>query len=460
MNSKQEMLTYIKENISKYQDDLMELIKIPSVSTDPDFANDVKKAAKWLKSYLEDLDFTATVYETPKHPIVVAESNDVDSAEACKTILIYGHYDVQPSDPDELWETPPFTPTIIGSQMFARGASDMKGQFIATAAAAAAFRKFYPGQIKIKFILEGEEESGSPSLKQFLIDHKDLLQADLALNPDAGMIAKSIPAITLGLRGMVDLELTVSGPDHDLHSGSYGGVIDNPIHVLSTLIDKLHNKDGKIAIPGFYDNVLDLSVEERESINKNPTNEKIILFQTGAPNLWGETGYTVPERTGIRPSLSVNGMYGGYTGEGSKTIIPASATAKITIRLVKNQQPQRIYQLFQEFIDHNIPDTVTWNIEYRSGAKAAKTNPQHLSNKSLVKAISEIWNIEPIYKMEGGSIPVVNQMEDILGVESILTGFGLADDRIHSPNEKLDLECWAMGIEAFALFFVYYCEQK
>jgi acetylornithine deacetylase/succinyl-diaminopimelate desuccinylase-like protein len=297
-------------------------------------------------------------------------------------------------------------------------------------------------------------------MKKFLVEHKDMLKADLCLNPDAGMISRDIPSITLGLRGMVDFELSVIGPDHDLHSGSYGGVIDNPVHVLSTIIAKLHDSNGKITIPGFYDNVLELSNEERTSINKNPTNENTILKHTNAPQLWGETGYTVPERTGIRPSLSVNGMYGGYTGDGSKTIIPSSATAKITIRLVKDQYPDRIHKLFLDFLEKNMPPTVSWHLDYRSGAKAAKTDAQHSSNQALVKAIEEIWHTKPIYKMEGGTIPVVNQMEEIIDVKSILTGFGLADDRIHSPNEKLDLKAWSMGIEALALFFLYYCEQS
>jgi acetylornithine deacetylase/succinyl-diaminopimelate desuccinylase-like protein len=460
MSSKQDMLSFIKENLPKTREDLENLLRIPSVSTDPDYADDVKKAAQWIKNYLSEKGYQTTIFETQLHPMVYAESTDVSDEDACQTILIYGHYDVQPSDPNELWNTPPFEPTVIGDELHARGSSDMKGQFIVTAAAAEAFRKYYPGKVKIKFLLEGEEETGSPSMKKFLVEHKDLLQADLCLNPDAGMISRDIPSITLGLRGMVDFELTVTGPDHDLHSGSYGGLIENPVHVLSSVVAKLHDDDGRIAIPGFYDNVLELSAEERESINKNPTNQETVVAHTKAPKLWGEKGYTVPERTGIRPSLSVNGMYGGYTGEGSKTIIPSTATAKITIRLVKDQDPARINTLFQKYLEEIMPETVTWDLNYRSGAKAAKTDAQHSSNKALVKAIEEIWGIKPIYKMEGGSIPVVNHMEEILGVKSILTGFGLADDRIHSPNEKLDLKCWAMGIEALALFFLYYCEQS
>jgi acetylornithine deacetylase/succinyl-diaminopimelate desuccinylase-like protein len=460
MTNKQEMLSSIKNNLPKYQEDLMNLIRIPSVSTDPGFAKDVKRAANWLKEYLSEKGYQTTIFETPLHPMVFAESTDVNENEACQTILIYGHYDVQPSDPNELWTTKPFEPTIIGDELHARGASDMKGQFIAAAAAAEAFRMYYPGKVKIKFLLEGEEETGSPSMKKFLIEHKDMLKADLCLNPDAGMISREIPSITLGLRGMVDFELTVTGPDHDLHSGGYGGLIDNPVHVLSTIVGKLHDENGKIAIPGFYDNVIELSDDERDSINKNPTNENQVLQHTRVPKLWGEKGYSVPERTGIRPSLSVNGMYGGYTGEGSKTIIPSKATAKITIRLVKDQDPVRIEKLFREFLEKNMPETVTWHLNYRSGAKAAKTDANHSSNIALVKAIEEIWGIKPIYKMEGGSIPVVNHMEEIIGVKSILTGFGLADDRIHSPNEKLDLVSWSRGIEALALFFLYYCEQK
>jgi acetylornithine deacetylase/succinyl-diaminopimelate desuccinylase-like protein len=460
MDNKKEMLAYITENLPKYMKDMMGLIKIPSVSTDPEHKEDVISAAQWLKDYLTDLGYAAKIFTTPKHPIVFAESNTNDASTPCPTVLIYGHYDVQPSDPDDLWETPPFTPTIIGHELFARGASDMKGQFIATAAAAQAFQKFYPGKIKVKFLLEGEEEIGSPSLDDFLSTHKDILKADITLNPDAGMIAKDIPTITLGLRGMANFELTVTGPDRDLHSGSYGGVVDNPIHVLGSLIGSFHDKDGKIAIPGFYDDVVELSAAERESINKNPTGVQNILNQTGAPMLWGEKEYTISERTGIRPSLNINGIFGGYTGEGSKTIIPSSATAKISFRLVKNQDPMKVKASLLKYLTNNMPDTVTWKLEYLSGAKAAMTNPEHPSNQALIKALTEIWGKQPIYKMEGGSIPVVNSMEDILGLESILTGFGLSGDRIHSPNERLNLECWEMGIRALSLFFLYYCEQN
>jgi acetylornithine deacetylase/succinyl-diaminopimelate desuccinylase-like protein len=460
MDNKQAMLTYISENLPRYQKDLMELVRIPSVSTDPSHQADILKAANWLKAYLLNLGYHANIYPTQKHPIVIAESIDGPIEQVCPTVLIYGHYDVQPSDPDDQWKTPPFEPMIIGHEMFARGASDMKGQFIATAAAAEAFREFFPGRIKIKFILEGEEEIGSPNLIKFLEEHADLLKADVALNPDAGMIAKDIPTITLGLRGIINFELMVTGPDHDLHSGSYGGVIDNPIHVLSSIIGKMHDENGKINIPGFYDDVEEISISERESINKCPTNEKVILDQTSAPMVWGESGYTIPERIGIRPSLNVNGIFGGYTGEGSKTIIPSTATAKLSFRLVKNQQPDKVNTQLRAFLEKNMPGTIKWDLKVFSGAKAARTNPDHPANQALIYALTDIWGIAPLYKMEGGSIPVVNDMEKILGVGSILTGFGLADDRIHSPNEKLDLECWAMGIQALALFFYHYCDQN
>ena len=457
----QDMLTYITDNLSRYQEELMELVKIPSISTVPEHKEDMLTAALWLKNYLMKMGYRAEIFETEKHPVVFAESLDADpiAGECCPTVLIYGHYDVQPSDPNEAWHTPPFSPTIINRELFGRGTSDMKGQFIATAAAAEAFRKFYPGKMKIKFLVEGEEEIGSPNLEKFLVEHKDLLKADIALNPDAGMISKEIPMITLGLRGMASFELIVNGPNRDLHSGSYGGVIDNPIHVLSTIIGNLHDEHGRITLPGFYDDVLELSTLERDSINMISTNEQTIKEQTGVNNVWGEENYSIPERIGIRPSLTVNGIFGGYTGKGSKTIIPSSATAKITIRLVKNQDPKKVESNLKAYFIENMPDTVTWKMINFSGSKAAKTNPEHPSNRALIKALEEIWGKQTVFKMEGGSISVVNIMESVLGLESILTGFGLADDRIHSPNEKLDLDCWEKGIKALSLFFYYYCEQ-
>ncbi len=461
MNQNQEMLNFITENLPRFQEELMELIRIPSISTVPEHKEDMYSAAKWLKQYLINLGYQVEIFETEKHPVVFAESVDTDpnAGVCCPTVLIYGHYDVQPSDPNDAWHTPPFSPTIVDRELFGRGASDMKGQFIATAAAAEAFRKYYPGKMKIKFLVEGEEEIGSPNLEKFLIEHKDILKADIALNPDAGMISKDIPMITLGLRGVASFELVVTGPNRDLHSGSYGGVIDNPIHVLSSLIGKLHDEHGKITLPGFYDDVVELSTMERDSINLISTNEQSIKDQTGVANIWGEESYTVPERIGIRPSLSVNGIFGGYTGKGSKTIIPSSATAKFSIRLVKNQDPQKIEAILKKYFSETIPTTVTWKLKTFSGSKAAKTNPEHPSNRALIKALEEIWGKKTVFKMEGGSISVVNIMETVLGLDSILTGFGLAGDRIHSPNEKLDLDCWEMGIKALSLFFYYYCEQ-
>jgi len=462
MNRNQEMLAYVNENINRFQSELMELVKIPSISTAPAHTDDMQATAQWIQKYLTKLGYKSEIFPTAKHPIVFAESPDPETQgnRLCPTVLIYGHYDVQPSDPDDAWDSAPFTPTIVNRKMFGRGTSDMKGQFIATAAAAEAFRKFYPDRIKLKFLIEGEEEIGSPNFETFLKEHKEMLKADVALNPDAGMISKDIPMITLGLRGIAFFELTVFGPNRDLHSGSYGGVIENPIHILGKIIGNLHNEKGKINIPGMYDDVIDLPDSERESINLISTNEASIRTQTGVPEVWGEEHYTIPERIGVRPSLSVNGIFGGYSGNGSKTIIPSSATAKISIRLVKNQDPKIIEKQIREYFKQVMPKTVTWEMTNYSGSKAAKTNPNHPSNQAMIKALEEIWSKKTVYKMEGGSISVVNTMETVLGLESILTGFGLAGDKIHSPNESLDLDCWEMGIKALSLFFSHYCEQQ
>jgi len=447
-----EAIKYFDKNYEKILSELIDFIAIPSVSTDPDRKDDVLKAAKFIANKLSNIGMeNVQIFPTLRHPIIYADHLHAGSTQP--TVLIYGHYDVQPEDPIELWNTPPFEPTIVGDTLIARGASDMKGQIFACAAAIQSIKQTGELPINIKFILEGEEEIGSPNLVSFLKEHKDLLRSDFALNTDAGMPRKDLPSITYGLRGLAYFEVRVFGPDHDLHSGSYGGVVHNPAQVLAELISKMHDTEGKVTLPGFYDHVLALSEEERAALSRYMVNDEEYCLQTGAPALWGEKGFLPMERIGNRPTLEVNGFLSGFIGSGSKTIIPAKAMAKISTRLVPNQKPELIYEQLVSFMRTHAPDTVRWEVDQLSTGSPSISDINMPASKALHKAFIETWGVEPAYKREGGSVPVVADMQQILGIDSVLTGFGLPDDRIHSPNEKLDLPTWHKGIHALIRFF-------
>lgn len=425
-------------------------LRIPSVSADPEMKPNLLEAANFLKSYFEKLGMdSVTIYPTGLHPIVFAEKKS--RHPRVKTLLIYGHYDVQPPDPLDSWTTPAFEPTIRGENLYARGASDMKGQIMASVFALESVMKTGDLPINIKFILEGEEEVGSPSLEAFIHDHADLLKCDMILNPDAGMINKDTPTIVTGLRGLIYFEIRIDGPKADLHSGLFGGNIANPANVLAKIIAQLHNPDGSVAIPGFYDRVRKLSEEDRKYIAMNPTSDAEFLEVTGSPAIYGEQGYSVLERQGARPTLDVNGLYSGFIGEGAKTIIPAYAKAKISCRLVADQQHAEIYELAEKHIRTLVPPTVKVSFIKHSGG------PFYLADDApglprFVDALKETWNKDVTFKREGGSVPVATVMQEVLGVKSILTGFGLPDDAIHSPNEHLHLPSWKKGIEAYIRF--------
>jgi acetylornithine deacetylase/succinyl-diaminopimelate desuccinylase-like protein len=390
------------------------------------------------------------IFPTPKHPIVFGE---LITAPTLPTVLIYGHYDVQPEEPLELWHTPPFEATIKGDNLYGRGASDMKGQVVSTFGAVQAYLSSGKPQINLKYLLEGEEEIGSPSLTAFLREHKDLLACSFALNPDAGMIAPDLPTIIYALRGLAYFEVRVYGPEHDLHSGLFGGAVHNPAIVLSELIAGLHDEHGRITLPGFYDRVKPIPAEERKVIADLPMGDDFYLKNTGAPALAGEEGFSVSERVGARPSLDVNGLFSGFTGAGSKTVIPAWAMAKISMRLVPHQDPVEVKaQLSQDLTEH-APKTVRWELITYAGGEACETDLNYPAVKALRDALTTVWGKPPVYKREGGSIPVVVDMKKILGVESVLSGFGLPDDNLHAPNEKLHLPTWYLGIEALTHFF-------
>jgi acetylornithine deacetylase/succinyl-diaminopimelate desuccinylase-like protein len=437
------------DNYDQSLRELQELVAIPSISTDPNHQQDMLRAAQWIEAKFNSLGFTTQIFKTEKHPIVFAE---YITSPTAATILVYGHYDVQPPDPLDLWETGPFTPTIRGEHLYGRGASDMKGQMIASIKAVEALLQFDALKVNVKFMIEGEEEIGSPSLRKFLEDHQDLLAADIALNPDTGMISPSTPTITLGLRGVAHYEIRIYGPDHDLHSGMFGGIVHNPAQVLCDVLSGMHDETGKVTLPGFYDRVRQLSDDEKVELSRLPMTEETYLRQTGVPKLWGEPQFTPVERLGARPTLEINGLYSGYIGEGSKTIIPSYSMGKISLRLVPNQEPDEIIAQIREYLEKKIPDTVRWEMVGPRGAPASIVDRDLPATQALKKALEAVWGTSPVYKLEGGSVPVVASMEQILGLKSVLTGFGLPEDNIHSPNEKLHIPTWKNGIDTLIHF--------
>lgn len=448
----EDALQYAHVNKNKFIEDLRDFIRIKSISTDPHHAPDMEKAANWLTEILMKSGCqNSRVYKTSGHPIVFGEYRS--NRSHARTILIYGHYDVQPIDPIKLWESNPFEPEIVGDRLFARGASDMKGQVIASIKAVESIlsqKEEIP--LNLKFIIEGEEEIGSPSLPEFLESHKELLQCDIVLNPDAGMLSVSTPAITYGLRGLAYFELRITGSKQDLHSGQYGGIIHNPAQVLCEVIAKMHDNQGKVTLPGFYENVRPASPEERERLAALKQEDAIFMQQTGVKKLWGEKGYSAIERIGLRPTLEINGINSGFSGLGAKTVIPSSAIAKISMRLVPDQDPAKVRDQLEDFLKGNIPDTVQWELFELAGGPASLTDPNRREVQAMVDALAKVWGQKPVFQRSGGSIPVVAQMQTHLGVDSILTGFGLPDDNIHAPNEKLHIPTWSGGIDAIIHF--------
>jgi acetylornithine deacetylase/succinyl-diaminopimelate desuccinylase-like protein len=384
------------------------------------------------------------------HPVVYAEH--IKNPDA-KTVLVYGHYDVQPPDPLDLWETGPFEPEVRGDLLYARGASDMKGQVLATFHAIESVMQAGDLPVNLKFLIEGEEEIGSKNLEDFLDQNADKFKADVSLNPDAGMMGEDMPTITYGLRGLAYMEIHVWGPKADLHSGLYGGAVHNPAQVLAELVAKMHDEKGRITLPGFYDNVRPLSEQERADFARLPNDDQSYLVETGVPALWGEEGYTSAERTGARPSLDVNGLLSGWTGPGSKTVLPAKAMAKISCRLVADQDHNEVVEQMKQFMEANAPKTVQWEVKNLTGSPYAIADLENPGIKAMHKAMETVWGSRPLYRREGGSIGAVALLQSICGVESVLVGMGLPSDNIHSPNEHLHLPTWYKGIDAFIHFF-------
>lgn len=429
-----------------------EFVQIPSISTDPERAKDVQKAAEFLVKKLKSIGIEKVkINPTKRHPIVTGEYLHAGTDQP--VILVYGHYDVQPIDPIELWDHQPFDPTTVGDLYYGRGASDMKGQVWACITAIESILHEGDFPVNLKFVFEGEEEIGSLNFAEFVENNKEVLRATTCLNPDAGMIAAKMPTITYGLRGLAYFELKVFGPAHDLHSGSFGGVVHNPAQVLADLIAGMHDSSGRITLPGYYKSVRSLSKSERQEMARLNIGDDFYLKQTGSPNLWGEKGYTSLERTGARPTLEINGMLSGFTGEGAKTVIPAWAMAKISSRLVPDQDPNEVHQQLLEYLKKNTPDTVRWELTMISGGYPSISDISSSETKALSNALESVWGVKPIYKREGGSVSVVVDLQEKLGMDSLLTGFGLPEDNIHAPNEHLHLPTWYKGIEALIHFF-------
>lgn len=454
--------SYISSNRERFLNELLDILRIPSISADPAYASDVVRMADATRdSLLRAGADRAEVMQTPGYPIVYGEKI-IDPA--LPTVLVYGHYDVQPADPIELWDSPAFEPVIKPTSIhpegaiFARGACDDKGQFYMHVKAFEAMVASNELPCNVKFIIEGEEEVGSANLDGFLKQHKNLLKADVVLVSDTGIIANDVPSITTGLRGLSYIEVEVTGPNRDLHSGLYGGSVPNPINILCEMIASLKNDQQRIAIPGFYDDVVELSVEERTEMAKAPYSERHFKQSIGISEVEGEHGYSVPERKSIRPTLDVNGIWGGYIGEGAKTVIASKAHAKISMRLVPNQDSATITRLFKEHFERMAPASVKVRVTPHHGGEAAVTPIDSVAYRAASRAMEETYGKKPVPVRSGGSIPIVASFEKILGLKTVLFGFGLDSDAIHSPNEHYGVFNYFKGIETIPLFYKYFAE--
>jgi acetylornithine deacetylase/succinyl-diaminopimelate desuccinylase-like protein len=449
---RQSALEYAHQNNGRFLEELKDFLAIPSISTSPEYKADVQRAAEWVTGQLRSLGMdNVQIMPTGGHPVVYGEQ--LKAGKDAPTILIYGHYDIQPVDPLELWTSDPFKAEVRGDNLYARGSSDMKGQVIASLKAVESIILTGALPVNVKWFIEGEEEIGSAHLGEFIKKNAKLLKADFCINPDAGMINADSPTITYGLRGLAYFEVRVFGPDRDLHSGLFGGTVHNPAQALAELIAGMHDKKGRITLPGFYDKVRKAGKAERADIARLPTKAKHFLNQTGVPALWGEPEYSPEERVSIRPTLEVNGLLSGFTGEGSKTVLPAWAMAKISCRLVPDQDPDKIHKSLIQYMKKNAPKTIKWDVKSLHSAGTAITERDSVGVRAMAKGLEQVWGKRPLFKREGGSIGVVVELQKYAGVDSVLTGFGLPEDNAHSPNEKLHLPTWTKGIDAFINMF-------
>ncbi len=449
---------YQDQHKERFLNELLELLRIPSVSARTENKDDMLDCAKLVQQRLQEAGAdTVNIYETAGHPIVYGEKI-IDPSKP--TILVYGHYDVQPADPLDLWKSGPFDPTIIDGKIFARGSCDDKGQFYMHVKALETMTQTNTLPANVKFLIEGEEEVGSPNLATFVKANKDLLKADVILISDTSMLSMENPSIDIGVRGLSYIEVEITGPNRDLHSGVYGGAVANPITMLAKMIASCHDENNHITIPGFYDGVIDATPEERAKMAKAPFDEAEYKTDLGVSSLWGEQGYTTNERTGIRPTLEVNGIWGGYTGEGAKTVLPSKAFAKISARLVPNQSSTVITEKLLNYFKSIAPAGVTVKAEEHHGGEPYITPIDSDAYQAAAKAIHATFGKDPIPVRGGGSIPICALFEKELGLKIVFMGFGLDSDNLHSPNEKFDIFNFYKGIETIPYFHQFYTEGK
>tara|TARA_B100001778_G_scaffold199427_1_gene164629 strand:- start:70 stop:1434 length:1365 start_codon:yes stop_codon:yes gene_type:complete len=449
---------YIHKNKERFLDELFELLRIESVSADSKFKKEVDKAADWLVGSFEKINLdNVEKIKTKGHPIVYAEKILDDSFP---TILVYGHYDVQPADPYELWDSPPFEPTIKNEKIYARGACDDKGQMYMHLKAYESLQNTSKINFNIKFMIEGEEECGSDSLEEFVSNNKEKLSADVIVISDTSIINNDNPSITVGLRGLSYMEVELTGPNRDLHSGTYGGAVNNPINQLCEMIASLKDKNGIIQIPGFYDKVVTYKEEERDIINKVPFDLSEFKSHIDIGDTFGETGFSTVERIGTRPTLDVNGIWGGYTNEGAKTVLPSKAYAKISMRLVSNQSSSEISSLFTNHLNNICPKSCKIKVTEHHGGEPCVVNTDTKGYRSAYKAFQDVWKKDPVPTFDGGSIPIVALFKKELSLDSILMGFGLDEDAIHSPNESYGLFNFYKGIETITCFYQNFAENE
>ncbi len=455
----QEVLSYVNTHQKEFIENLNACLRIPSISVSPNHVQEVARCADFIAEKLKNWGLDCVeVFKTERHPIVYGEWLN---APGQPTVLIYGHYDVQPVDPLNEWVTPPFEPTIRNGELFARGAIDDKGQVYIHLSAVEAFLKTRGKlPVNVKIFIEGEEEIGSPSLNTFLKKHKELLKADTIVISDTPMLDKGMPSVCYGLRGLCYVELEVSGPFQDLHSGIWGGVVDNPALALAKILAQLKDKNGKVLIPGFYDDVWALSTKEKKMLRSLPYSDKKFLKLTGVPELTGEKGYVPLERIWARPTLDVNGIFGGFSGEGSKTIIPAKASAKISMRLVPDQDPKKISKCFKKYVESIAPKTVRVKVTEHHGSKAFLEDMDQPVLKVAQHALEKAFGKKTYFIREGGTIPFVRTISEVLKKPCVLLGFGLPDENAHAPNEKLNLENFHKGILSMVHFLEGLANQK
>jgi acetylornithine deacetylase/succinyl-diaminopimelate desuccinylase-like protein len=451
----QVVLDYLKRNQARFVAELCEYLRFPSVSAQPQHKKDLRACAGWLVNHARQIGLEARLCPTAGHPIVVAKTplaapkrseGGRNNNSRKPHFMIYGHYDVQPPEPLDLWKSPPFAPRIVGRSIYARGSTDNKGQNFAHLKAVEAYLKTgTPLPCDLTFVIEGEEEVGSANLAKFLKAHRRELSCDAVVVSDTGMPSPKHPALTYSLRGIIAFEITVHGPSRDLHSGVFGGAVENPAMALARLLAQIRDASGRVTIPGFYDGIAPLSAYERKQFARLPIKDRDLQKLLGVKKLFGERGFTPTEQRSARPTFEINGLTSGYQGQGSKTIVPAWARAKITCRLVPNQRPAKIRELVCRYIEKICPPTVRLEIEAGHGAEAYLVSPQSCEAQAALRALKAAFGCQPVLMREGGSIPIVNDFKKILRADSLLLGLGLPDDNAHSPNEKFNLDCFAKG---------------